>query len=226
MNEAEAFTGPGLEARDRATVLVHYYRAMAARADIWRTRMDATTNWAIGSTAAILSFVLGDPQAPPSAIFIASLLTLAFLLLEARRLTVYHMWQRRVLLLERSLVRPALQGETAPDEDGRAALQELLGRHLGRTVPSMPIGKAAARRFRRIYLYLFAVQALAWGLKVAEHPAPVVSLREWFERVVGAAPGGPWVPVAFSVAIGVAAVAFWRAGGIDRRDPVGELPGA
>ena len=96
-----------LDAKDRTTVLVHDYRAMATRADIWRTRMDATTNWAIGSSAAVLSFVLGDPDAPASAMAIASVLTFVFLMLEARRLTFYHLWQQRVLLLEDGLIAPA-----------------------------------------------------------------------------------------------------------------------
>ena len=40
-----------MDSRDRSTILIHYYRAMVGRADVWRMRMDATTNWAIGATA-------------------------------------------------------------------------------------------------------------------------------------------------------------------------------
>ena len=32
------------DASARTTVMVHYFRAMVARADVWRTRMDATPN--------------------------------------------------------------------------------------------------------------------------------------------------------------------------------------
>lgn len=169
-----------LEDGTRATVLVHYYRAMVGRADIWRMRLDTTTNWAVGATAAVVSFALGTPSAPHYVVHVASLLTLTFLLLEARRLTFYHLWQRRVLKLERGLIRPAL----APSEDGLAGqvpLQDLereLAPELGITVPSMPLSKAAARRLRRVYLYLFAVQTLAWWLKLALHPAEAGSLGE------------------------------------------------
>lgn len=197
---------------------------MVTRADIWRTRMDATTNWAIGSTAAVLSFVLGDARAPASAISIAFLLTFAFLLLEARRLTFYHLWQRRVLLLERGLVRPALTGSSstgAGGPTGAAAgdpLEELLERHLGRTVPTMPLRKAAARRFRRIYLYLFGVQGVAFGLKLAQHPTPATTLAEWIGRAgIGGLPGA-WTLPAASLVLGLAAVLLWRLGGIDRAE--------
>jgi len=203
-----------LEARDRSTILIHYYRAMVARADIWRTRMDATTHWAIAATAAVLSFVLGSADAPASALSIATLLTLAFLLLEARRLTFYHLWQRRVLLLEEGLVRPALSGGEAAVSDD--PLRELLDEHLGRTVPRMPLRKAAARRFRRIYLYLFGVQVFAWALKLAQHPMPARSLAGFVERAsLGPLPGRWVLPVAALVAV-TAGVDLWRRGGVER----------
>ncbi len=101
-----------IDSRDRSTILAHYYRAMVGRADIWRTRMDATTNWAIGATAAVISFALGDASTPHFVVYIASLLTLSFLFLEARRLTFYHLWQQRVLLLENGLIRSALGSDT------------------------------------------------------------------------------------------------------------------
>ena len=97
-----------VDSGSRTTILVHYYRAMVGRADVWRTRMDTTTHWAIGATAAIMSFTLSNASVPHYVAGIATLMTLSFLLLEARRLTFYHLWQQRVLLLERGLVRPAL----------------------------------------------------------------------------------------------------------------------
>ena len=59
----------------------------------------------------------------------------AFLILEGRRLTFYHLWQQRVLLLERALVRPAV----SDDESAVAALGEELEPALGTTVPTMPL---------------------------------------------------------------------------------------
>jgi uncharacterized membrane protein len=205
-----------LDPAARTTVLVHYYRAMATRADIWRTRMDATTNWAIGSSAAIISFVLGDRDAPASALLIAAILTFVFLLLEARRLTFYHLWQRRVLLIERLLVRPAVAGATSLGPEAEAAQQELLDEHLGRTVPRMPLRKAVARRFRRVYLFLFVVQASAFALKQSPQTALSTGADEgWIDQLLGVDPP-TWLIAAGSIAIGAAAAALWRMGGVDR----------
>ena len=141
-----------VESKDRSAILIHYYRAMVGRADVWRTRMDTTTNWAIGATAAISSFTLGAAEVPHFVIYIGVLMTFAFLQLEARRLTFYHLWQQRVLLLENGLIRAALEmaplgkgednegpvGEDSASELASTDLVRELDDHLGRTVPSRP----------------------------------------------------------------------------------------
>jgi len=207
-------TGLTLEARDRSTILIHYYRAMVGRADVWRMRMDATSNWAIGATAAVISFALGNPSAPHYVVHIAGLMTLGFLLLEARRLTFYHLFQQRVLLLEEGLIRPALGG----GEEARveAKLEEALRDHLGRTVPTMPLLKAVARRLRRIYLYLFAVQLFAWGLKLSNHPSAAGTVEELIARA-GAGPfsGLGFVGMSFGL-MAIAVIIAVAQGGVDR----------
>lgn len=231
-----------VSSRDRSTILIHYYRAMIGRADVWRMRMDATTNWAIGATAAVISFVLSDANTPHYVVFIAVLLTVSFLLLEARRLSFYHLWQQRALLVERALIRPALHatqeqaaeagldaaspvaadlrtsGPSRPPVAEDVDLVAALDPHLGRTVPNMPAIKAIARRLRRIYLYLFAVQVLAWGFKLAEAPTSARSLDEWIARAAtGAIPGG-WI--VGSVGLGLVGTIFVAAawGGVRRDD--------
>ena len=204
-----------IDPRDRSAILAHYYRAMVGRADIWRTRMDATTNWAIGATAALISFTLGNAATPHFVVYIAVLLTLSFLFLEARRLTFYHLWQQRVLMLEKGLVRPAL-GSESPESSDEFDLESALAPQLGRTVPSMPIAKAIARRLRRIYLYLFGVQLLAWILKLSSQPTPVASFRELVSRAdVGAVPGEVFFAASGLGFLAVMTFALMR-GGIDR----------
>jgi len=237
-----------IDSANRTTILVHYYRAMVGRADVWRTRMDTTTNWAIGATAAIISFTLGNDSVSHYVVFIASLMTWSFLLLEARRLTFYHLWQQRVLLLEQGLIRPAIsatgegaargeksekseggergeQGEEAtaidaPLDAGTRGidLSRALDVHLGRTVPTMPLTKAIARRLRRVYLYLFAVQLLAWSLKLANHPTPAASIGSVLERArIGVLPGGFVIATAVGLALVALLISITR-GGVDR-DP-------
>ncbi len=188
---------------------------MVGRADMWRMRMDTATNWAIGATAAVLSFALGNTASPHYVVHIAALLTLSFLILESRRLTFYHLWQQRVLLLEMGLIRPALQPGTGLD------LASSLEPHLGRTAPSMPLMKAVARRLRRVYVYMFGVQLLAWTLKLSNHPTPTSSPSEWIVRAgAGAIPGSIVVATTcalFAVAVLIATFHGGRA--TDRQEP-------
>lgn len=190
---------------------------MVGRADIWRVRMDATTNWAIGATAAVISFALGNAATPHFVVYIAVLLTVSFLFLEARRLTFYHLWQQRVLLLEEGLIRSALQpAATSASKDG-VDLESALDVHLGRTIPSMPIAKAAARRLRRIYLYLFGVQLLAWVLKLSSQPRPASSFAEIVSRAdVAGIPGEIFFAASGVGFLAITAFAVLY-GGIDRQ---------
>ncbi len=154
---------PAFEPRDRATILIHFYRAMVGRADIWRMRMDATTNWAIGTTAAVISFAIGDPRLPHYAVLLASLLTGCFLMLEARRLTFYHLFQQRVLLLERAIVQPAVRGGDALAEEPDASVLAAIEAQAGSTIPTMPILKATARRLRRVYICISSARSGSLG---------------------------------------------------------------
>jgi len=221
----------GIDPRDRSMILAHYYRAMVGRADVWRMRMDTTTNWAIGATAAVISFTLGNSAVPHYVVWIAAFLTAIFLQLEARRLTFYNLWQERVLMLEAGLVRPALAAARVDAEPGASEsgvepsggrwdtdLAAALDAGLGKTVPSMSRGKAVARRLRRIYLSLFGVQLLAWLLKLASHPDGAESFGEFVERAqVAAAPGALVLGATLAAFLGAVALAFTR-GGVDR-DP-------
>ena len=206
------------DSANRTTILVHYYRAMVGRADIWRTRMDTTTNWAIGATAAIISFTLGNSSVPHYVVSIAALMTGTFLLLEARRLTFYHLWQQRVLLLEEGLIRPALSATRKDPSAPTVDLAAALDLHLGRTVPTMPLKKAVARRLRRVYLYLFAVQLLAWSLKLANHPTPTSSLETVVARAhAGVLPGEAVIVIGAALAVAAILISITQ-GGVDR-DP-------
>ena len=184
---------------------------MVGRADVWRMRMDATTNWSIGATAAVLSFALGNVATPHYVVALAPIMTACFLLLEARRLTFHRLWQDRVLQLERALVRPAIAG-TPPDADVLTSLAP----QLGSSIPTMPLYRAVARRMRRVYGFLFAVQLVAWGLKLANHPAQVESPSDFVARAhVGIASGEVVIGVAIAALLAI--VAFASAAGGPRR---------
>lgn len=205
-----------LDDGSRTTILVHYYRAMVGRADSWRMRMDTTTHWAIVTTAAVLSLALGDPASPHAVVPIASFLTLIFLLLEARRLTFYHLWQNRVLILERALVAPAVS--PTADAPPLAELEAQLGPQLGTTAPTMSLMKAAARRLRRVYVYLFAAQGLAWIVKLSTQPTSAKGLGDVLARArIGLLPGELTLGLAIGLFGGAIFVAVAR-GATTRRD--------
>jgi len=49
------FRGYRLRPGEFTTAMVHFFRAEISRANIWRTRLDATTNWAVVTTGAAIT---------------------------------------------------------------------------------------------------------------------------------------------------------------------------
>lgn len=206
-----------LEEKDRATVLAHYYRALVTRADIWRSRMDTTSNWAVVSTAGVLSFALSNPEIPHFVVSISAFMSIGFLLLEAHRLRVHHVWQHRVLLLEFGLMRPALN----PGCSGNEKWAEELLREMGQTHPVMPWLLAVGRRLRRVYMGLFGVQWFAWLVKLSQHPTQASSLQEAFDRAsVWQIPGMPVMALSLVFMLTVTGLALFE-GGRDFKDLTG-----
>ena len=203
-----------LDTGSRTTILVHYYRAVVGRADTWRVRMDTTTNWAIGATAALISFALGTVGIPHYVVFLASFLTFIFLLLEGRRLSFYHLWQQRALLLEEHLIAKAITPNASDADDvALSELHEALAPHLGQTVPTMSLRKAMSRRLRRVYVYLFLAQVFAWVLKLTIHPTSAASAQEWIERAaIGPIPGAFVLAIVGGTLLGGAVLATFGGG--------------
>ena len=65
--------------------MVHFYRGEVTRANTWRNRLDTTTNWAVVTTGATLSFAFSLPTNPHFVILINTVLVGFFLFMEARR---------------------------------------------------------------------------------------------------------------------------------------------
>ncbi|HET9478508.1 MAG TPA: DUF2270 domain-containing protein, partial [Pyrinomonadaceae bacterium] len=69
--------------------MIHFYRGEVQRSNTWRNRLDTTTNWAVITAGATLSFVFSSPNNPHFVIPINSILVVIFLLMEARRYRYY-----------------------------------------------------------------------------------------------------------------------------------------
>ncbi len=171
-------------------LIAHFYRAVVSHGDVWRQRMDATTNWAAATTAGMVTFAFGTPNAPHVVLLLAAAFDLIFLLMESRRYQVYDLWRQRFRTLNRFLIAPVLADEHEARAEAMREGLALLASDLGRTVPSMPHVDAVGYRIRRNYGYIFALVLFAWLLKLEMHPTAAQTLGEFVDRAaVGSLPG-------------------------------------
>src|SRR5512138_669157 len=92
------------------TALVHYYRAEVTRSLAWRERLDRTTNWAVGATAALLGFGFSHPEINHSLFLFAFAIVYTLLFVEARRYRYYDAYEYRVRLLHQYFIYGVLTG--------------------------------------------------------------------------------------------------------------------
>ncbi len=192
------------------TAMIHFYRGEVQRSNTWRNRLDTTTNWAVLTAGATLSFVFSSQSNPHFVIPINSILVAIFLLMEARRYRYYEIWSSRVRVIETGYFAQLLAPETVPHDEGWAEhlAADLLTPHF-----TITEWEAVGRRLRRNYLWIFALLALSWNLKVYLHPLPARDFNAFIDRAtVGLVPG--WlvfvVGVVFNAAIAIFAIATVR----------------
>ncbi|MEJ7848879.1 MAG: DUF2270 domain-containing protein [Pyrinomonadaceae bacterium] len=152
------------------TAMVHFYRGEIQRSNVWRGRLDATTNWAVITAGATLSFVFSSPDNPHFAIPINSILVSIFLFMEARRYRYYEVWANRVRILETGYFAPMLShGTIPPDKEWAEHIAaDLISPHF-----TISEWEAVGRRLRANYLWIFILLALSWTLKIYIHPFPI-----------------------------------------------------
>jgi uncharacterized membrane protein len=173
-------------------LLVHFYRAVVAHMDVWRQRMDATTNWAAATAAGMITFAFGTPASPHFVLLLALAFQGVFLLMETRRYQMFDLWRRRFRVLNRYLVAPVLGAPREDVEKSEKALAEL-ARDLGRTIPHERLLGAMGYRIRRNYGYLFLVTLVAWVLRLDMLAGAGSSLAEVVAQAsIGVVPG-VWV---------------------------------
>ncbi len=181
-----SYRGYDLRSSEFTTAMVHYYRAEIQRSNTWRTRLDATTNWAVLTAGAAISFVLSSPENHYAVIILDALLITLFVWIEARRYRYYELWSYRARLLETDFFAAMLVPPFGPRPGWGETLAESL------LQPEFPISlwEAFGRRLRRNYLWIFTLLGAAWALKVFLHPVPAPSWAEFVSRsALGAIPG-------------------------------------
>ncbi|MBI5876371.1 MAG: DUF2270 domain-containing protein [Chloroflexi bacterium] len=169
------FRGYTMRPAEFNTAMVHFYRAEIQRANTWRNRLDTTTNWAIITAGAAISFSLSEPSRHHGLLLLNIALIVILLFIEARRYRYYELWSQRTRLMETEFFAAMLVPPFAPSPEWAGALAASLLK------PKFPIStwEAVGRRLRRNYFAIFAVLILAWLFKnytqpqALEFPAPV-----------------------------------------------------
>ncbi|HKO99042.1 MAG TPA: DUF2270 domain-containing protein [Pyrinomonadaceae bacterium] len=200
------------------TAMIHFYRGEVQRSNTWRNRLDTTTNWAVLTAGATLSFVFGSSTNAHFVIPINSILVAIFLLMEARRYRYYEIWSSRVRVIETGYFAQMLAPESVPPDEGWAEhlAADLITPHF-----TITEWEAVGRRLRRNYLWIFALLALSWNLKVYLHPLPARDFDAFIDRAtVGLVPG--WLVFVVGVIFN-AAIAIFAIGTVRLREATGEV---
>ena len=153
--------------KDNLGPLTHFYRGELGRSNVWRQKMDMTTNWAIVSSTAIISVAFSRADVTHLMIPFGVLIVFLLLNIEGRRYRFFDVWRTRVRMLEVHFLVPALiHAKPLPEGNWREVLCEDL------FAPAFRISyfESIGRRLYRNYSWIFLILLAAWISKVLLHP--------------------------------------------------------
>ncbi len=184
-----------LTRQEYISAIVHLYRGEMYRSQVWRTRLDTTSNWAVLTTAAMITFTFGDPTHHHIILLLSNLLITIFLCQEARRFRYFAVYRARVRMLEDTFYMPLLTRRLISPMSGWS---EALATDLDQPKFKTTYFQAIGFRLHRNYAWIFLILMLGWLLKLFIHPTEATSLGVLYERMaVGALP--PWAVLAFGI---------------------------
>ena len=173
--------------------VVHLYRGELYRANSWRIRLDNTTNWAVLTTAGLLSLSFGAGRQSHNIVLLVGIgLITIFWTFESRRFRFADIWYSRVRKIEENFYGPILRRDPVSPETGWG---DLVAGDLFN--PSFKITRLEALRARlvRNYWAIYSVLGFAWIIKVLVHPDPAHGWDDVRARLeLGFLPF--WVPLA------------------------------
>jgi uncharacterized membrane protein len=206
------YRGYQLRASEFTTAMVHFFRAEVSRANVWRQRLDTTTNWAVVTTGASISLAFTESSISHIVFLLNLLLVTVFLLIEARRYRYYELWSSRVRLMETDFFAAMLVPPFHPSPDWAEALAENL------LLPHFPVSglEALGRRLRRNYLFIFFVVGFAWIAKLWLFPAMAANFTEVVARASVGPIHGRWVLLVSLFLYGVVVVIAFATVGLQR----------
>ncbi|WP_027716503.1 DUF2270 domain-containing protein [Desulfuromonas sp. TF] len=188
MPDAEK-NGQPLSRGELITALMHYYRAEAQRSLSWRERLDRTTNWAVGATAAFLGFGFSHPEFTHTFFIFGLAIIYILLFVESRRYRFYDAYEYRVRLLHQNLIY-RIVSEGRMDFESDIFWRAELASDLRYPQYKMGLSDAIGRRLYANYIYLFAILLAGWLLKIKVHPEAATSWRQYLDQAaIGTFPG-------------------------------------
>ena len=162
------------------SALVHLYRGELYRATQWRMRLDTTTNWAVITTAGLLSFAFGEGTHSHWILLVGISLVATFWGFESRRFRYSDLWYVRLRLIEENFYGPILRRDPRSPEHtwGELVAEDLFH-------PRFKISRAQAlrERFVRNYWAIFTVLLFAWMVKISVTPQPAHAWADIQERL-------------------------------------------
>ena len=188
------YRGYSLKSSEFVTAMVHFFRAEIQRANVWRQRLDTTTNWAVVVTGATLSIAFSQPQIHHAIIILNTMLVTWFLFIESRRYRYYELWSYRVRLMETDFYAAMLVPPFHPSPEWAESLAENL------LSPRFPISmlEAFGRRLRRNYIWILLTLYAAWLAKIWLFPEAPATGQEFLARAaVGPVSGEIMVVLGF-----------------------------
>jgi len=174
------FESQPLTRSEYISAMVHFYRGEVDRSNVWRQRLDNTTNWAVVTSAAIITFSFAAPDRTHLILLLCNFIILGFLFIEARRFRFFSVYRARVRMLEENFMLPLLtRNLLSPKEDWR----ELVAMDLDVPKFKTTLIESLALRIRYIYYWIFSAVAISWLVKVAIHPEPASSFAGLYSNI-------------------------------------------
>jgi uncharacterized membrane protein len=178
-----------LQRAEYITAMAHLYRGELQRSLSWRLRLDTTTNWAIFTTAGILTFAFNNPNYAAQTLLAGMFANLLFLVLEAQRFRFFDVFHSRLRMVEENFYGPLLRRdlESPLASWGRVVAADLLRPHF-----HISMRQAIRIRLGRVYAPLFIAQIIGWLLVVVLRRR--AAGEDWLQILaIGRVPG--FVPV-------------------------------
>ena len=183
------FESKPLTRAEYISAVVHLYRGELSRATSWRIRLDNTTNWAVLTTAGLLSFAFGSTEEHSHMVLLIGIaMVTVFWGFEARRYRFADIWYSRVRMIEENFYGPILRRElTSPER----AWGQLVAEDMFRPAFKITRLEALRARFLRNYWAIYSVTLFAWLVKLSMGTKSVHEVRE--KLTLG--PFAWWVPL-------------------------------